>query len=257
MKKIIKSQFYQFFLELIPCVSFICIVALSIWLAIAENSFGEPITGDVYYADFLIQGTMLPLFFIAIAIPILCGGDFLDKTSNYELMSGHLRWESYFGRVIPCIVIGVLGWLIISVAPIIVLTIMNGWGGKIAVSAVIGRYALTLLPLIRFICEIIFLTFVIKNPYIIMALSYVMIMVMSIMAPKGNPFLTGLSNVLHFSWIDSWVTYGLGSLDGSTNYIYEASIPPSDIINTVVFSVIISAAVLYLGYVFFKKDDME
>ena len=89
----------------------------------------------------------------------ICLSDFSDKTSYYELMGGHTRVEVYFGRAIPCLVIGTLGALLLFIIPDITATVMLGWGGDIPVGQIILRRLLLIFPLFRLCCEAVFISF--------------------------------------------------------------------------------------------------
>ena len=263
MRNVIKSQLYQFRKERITKLLFFGLIAIFTLIAfmsiiqaeISETAMIEA-TGGGYFATNLRFFIFMPLVYVASVVAQICGHDFTDKTANYELMSGRQRYQSYFGRVIPAVIIATIGWLIIVVTPVIIITIVKGWGDKISVWEVVLRYALMIFPTIRVACEFVFFTFLIKNPYIVMGLGYLYSMVSmyaEMMSSDGFLFL-GSTNIILLSMVDVWTTYGL---EGKLNFIYDAALSSSDIIGTIVISLVVSAAALFLGYIFFKNDDMN
>lgn len=263
MLNVIKSQLYQFRKERISKFLFFGLMAMFIlipFIAIIQSDVSSSAmtdaTGGGYFATNLRFCIFMPLVYIAAVVAQICGQDFVDKTANYELMSGRRRYQSYFGRVIPSVIIGTIGWFIIAVTPVITVTIIRGWGDKISVWEVVIRYALMLFPAIRVACEFVFFTFLIKNPYIVMGLGYLysMVSIYAEMLPSDGFIFLGSTNIILLSMIDVWTTYGL---EGKVNFIYDAALSSSDVIGTIVVSVVVSAAALLLGYVFFKNDDMN
>lgn len=258
MKDIIKAQFYQLTKEFIPFFTLIGITLCSvlITMAVELQFFGEtePKTGCECFAESSLGFVSMAMLFVAITVPMMCGNDFLDKTTNYELLSGHIRREVFFGRAIPTIIVGTLGYMIASTAPVIATTIKNGWGDYISIEDACFRLFLMFFPVIRIICELIFLSFIIKNPYIVMALGWLSVMIGNMLIGTGGYFSLGITTIGKVVTVDSWSTYGL---EENINFIYDAAFPAADVALVIISSVVVSAASLYLGYIFFKKDDLN
>ncbi len=264
MRNIIKAQFYQLTKEVIPLFTFIGVTACSILISIFvdDNSYinDAPVSGGESFANNMIGFITFSMLFVAITVPLMCGNDFLDKTTNYELLSGHIRRDVFFGRAIPPIIVGTLGCVLSSTAPIIATTIRNGWGDDISIGDVAFRVFLLLFPVIRIICELIFLSFLLKNPYIVMALGWVgimignMLVIGNMLGFTSSYFTLGFTTITKVITVDVWTTYGL---EENVNLVFDTALPVSDIIISILSSVIISAACLYLGYIFFKKDDLN
>ncbi|MBR6664448.1 MAG: hypothetical protein IKL22_01875 [Lachnospiraceae bacterium] len=258
MKNIVKSQFYQIIREKI--LWYMLVVALfmqtlmfmlPIWL---ENE--EATSAGEFFAE---QGNGLiffPLFFLIVAVGQICGTDFLDKTNHYEVLGGHRRHEVYLGRVIPALLVGGLGSLLLSVLPVVLYTIMFGWGTKIPLGAVLLRFIMLLFPFLRLVCEFVFITFLVKNPYVMMGVGYLVfiaIMGLSEILNAFNAFL-GITNMMQLLVVEKWVTFGLG---GDLNYIYEAPLNAGVIVQTILASVVFGVGSLYLGYIYFKNNDLN
>ena len=262
MKNLIKAQLYQLKKDRFVQLAFggmFLILMLSVYMNQLflgiEGSGIDTVTGGGFFANSLSVVIMVGLIFVIIAAPRICGWDFTDKTTNYELMSGHIRREVYFSRVTVSLLIGVVGWLILFCAPLAVTGIMSGWGEKLPLTEAVFRGALMLFPIIRLVCELSCLTFIIKNPYLTMGIGYVLLMLqVSPVFSIKNSFLLGISNLSLLGMVDVWTTYGL---DGELNYIFEAYLGAGDIAGTILASLVAALLSLFIGYIFFKNDDIN
>ena len=109
---------------------------------------------------------------------------------------------------------------------------------------------------ICFNVKALFLTFLLKNPYVIMGLGYMFFILspfISEVIDSFNVFL-GITNLSLLTMVSKWMTFGL---DAKMNYIFEASLSAEIVWGTIIASVGFGVAALYLGYVFFKNDDMN
>ena len=68
-----------------------------------------------------------------------------------------------------------------------------------------------------------------------------------------NAFL-GITNMYQLLLVEKWVTFGLG---GDLNYIYEAHLSAGVIVQTILASVVFGVGSLYLGYIYFKNNDLN
>lgn len=257
MKNIIKAQLYQLKKERLLTIVFWGLFAVLLMDAFFGSGEGVTLSGSETAAKVLQFHSIISSLFVFMVTGICCCSDFLDKTANYEIMSGHTRKEVYLGRVIPCIIIGTTGWLILICSPYILCTAVAGWGTKLAFGDFLLRVVLMILPIIRIICEFIMLSFIIRNPYIIMGIGYGVFVLGGLseaFSQTGSYFL-GITNLTLLSGFDTWLTFGMNN--GAENYIYESALPVNDIVCTIIFSVIFSAASLFLGYHFFKTDDVN
>jgi hypothetical protein len=133
---------------------------------------------------------------------------------------------------------------------------MYGWGTKIAPGPVVFRFVMLLFPFLRLVCEFVFITFLVKNPYVMMGVGYLVfiaIMGLSEILNAFNAFL-GITNMMQLLLVKEWVTFGLG---GDLNYIYEAPLSAGVIVQTILASVVFGVGSLYLGYIYFKNNDLN
>lgn len=255
-----KAQLIQLRKDKICRFIFIGILAvmLIIVLIMADMAFGDiRFTGGEQAVILLTMTQLLAQFFMYLFTAQACGADFMDKTCNYEIMAGHTRREVFFGRVIPTLIIGTVGTMILIAAPIIVEVIMlGGWGDKVSFTDMLLRFLLMAFPIARVICEFVFLTFIIKNPYIVMGISYMLCIILGMYVPvtRDHCFVLGMSNMNAITVIDRWSSFALG---GDLFYIYETGLTADFVLPTIIVSVAIGAAALFLGYTFFRNDDMH
>lgn len=260
MKNIMKAQLLQLKKDRICRFIFIGILVVMFMLVymIVDMASGDiEITGGEHAVMLATMMTLLAQFFMYLFTAQACGVDFTDKTMNYEIMAGHTRCQVYFGRVIPTLVIGTLVTLLLIAVPIAAdVIIMGGWGDKVSFTDMLLRYLLMAFPVARTICEFIFLTFIIKNPYIVMGISYVACIVLGMNVPTTTDhcFVLGMTNINAITVINEWQSFGLG---GDLHYIYETGLSADFVIPTIIVSVIIGGIALLLGYTFFKNDDMH
>ena len=182
----------------------------------------------------------------------------MDKTTNYELLMGHLRKDVYVGRALLSMLVGMTGSIILIIIPIGWLCIMDGWGNEMDLGKALLRLLLCLFPIGRIICEFIFLTYIVKNPYPVM-IAGTLVSVYSVgiipMFTTGDIGVLGLGNLSQLMNFTAWRTFALVGEKEIT--IYDASIAAGDVIRTILLSVVIGGLFLGLGYVFFKKDDLN
>lgn len=261
MKGIIKSQLYKLKSDKIIIFSFgaILLIAVCIQFMIYGMISYEASIGDSGGEQAIFLLMFLSIFsqlFICIFTSQFCGADFLDKTCNYEIMSGHTRAQVYFGRTLPCVIIGTLGAMIIIGIPIALIAVREEWGKLINVGDFLMRYLLMALPIARIISEYIFLSFIIRNPYIIMGISYGLTILVGVNIPPAQMYspILGMSNLNMLTGIDTYTNY---TLMGDCNYIYETALSSGDILKTITFSLIFIFGSLLLGFAIFKNDDLN
>lgn len=260
MNNIIKAQLIQLRKDKIVRFIFLGVLAVTLIMVVMitnTNSGDFIVTGGEQALMLFTMTQLVAQFFLYLFTAQACGVDFTDKTVNYEIMSGHTRREVFFGRVIPTLVIGTVGTMILIAAPVVAnVIILGGWGDKVSLTDMILRFLLMAFPIARLMCEYIFLIFIIKNPYIVMGISYLLCMILGINVPatRDHCFVLGISNMNALTVIKQWHSFGLS---GDLFYIYETGLTADFVLPTIIVSVAIGAVALLLGYTFFKNDDMH
>lgn len=260
MKNIIRSQLVQLRKDRVCRLIFFGVLAatLLVVLALTDVALGDiKITGGELTVILLSMSQLLGQSFMYLFTAQACGADFMDKTCNYEILSGHTRREVFFGRAIPTLIIGTLGTMFLIAAPLVAeVLIHGGWGDKVSLTDMLLRSLLLVFPVARCICEFIFLTYLIKNPYIVMGASFILWMFLNINIPatREHCFILGISNIKAITNIDRWQSFGLG---GNMHHIYITALEADFVLPTIIVSVIMGGIALLLGYTFFKHDDMH
>ena len=261
MKNIMNAQLYKLRKDKISIFTFFAVLVLSIALIFVFFntiiSTGGAYTGGEEVVISLTMFTLFAQFFLYVFTANFCGADFTDKTCNYEIMAGHTRAQVFFGRAIPCVIIGTLCTMILMAAPLVAEVALLGWGDKVKFSDILLRFLLLAFPIARISCEYIFLTYLIKNPYIVMGISYLLCILLGYNIPEGqaNSPILGMSNINMLGNIDFWTSYGLN--EENMYMVYDTALSTGDIVSTIVTSLIFMAGSLFLGYSFFKNDDMH
>lgn len=257
MKNIVRAQIYQLKKErLLPIVFVLCIGLLCITIINQRDfdTFGEIL------CEISSIVPQMSLLFLFTAVAVICGRDFADKTGNYEIMGGHTRKEMYMGRASLAIGVAVVGSVLICYAIIGLGSAFMGWGDAVSLKDVLLRVTLMSFPMFRIACEAVFLTFIIRNAYIVMAAGYVYIFFITElllgMSTQPASYYLGISNLAKLMDMTAFQTYSPVN-PGVKMTVYDASISLSDAGGTVIVSVVVGVVFLVLGYHFFKTDDME
>lgn len=256
MKSILKGQLYMLPRYVMSHLVFILLASIQVLLTILTISdTPELITGAGIFAS--VSGntyTLTAVLYIFILTAQVCLADFSDKTSYYEIMGGHTRSEVYFGRVIPCLVLGTLGSLVLMLIPDITATAMLGWGSDVPVGEIVIRRLLLVFPLLRLACEFVFISFLVKNMVGTIIIGFGIFLGGTELAMiKSTPWL-GMTSISMLYETDIWTTYGL---DSSIHFSYEASLQGDTVIPVVICSVVAAVVSLVMGYLFFRSDDMN
>lgn len=256
MKNILRGQIYMLPKYIISHFVFIGIATIMVLTAFFTIKASPMLiqNAGIFACVPDILSSLISVSYIFILTAQVCLSDFSDKTSYYELMGGHTRLEVYFGRAIPCIVLGTLGTLVLMIVPDITATFLLGWGGDIPLGQIILRRLLLVFPLMRICCECVFLSFLIRNMVAIMVTGYLVFLFGGyISSLNSSPWLATTSISMLYE-TDVWTTYGL---DSKIHFSFGASLQPETIVSVILVSLAAGAISLIMGYFFFAKDDMN
>lgn len=261
MKNIIKAQLYQLKSQRFLYIAFFGVLALSLVMTymIGIGSVPPEIepTASFMASSAISVIWLLVSFFTAIFTGYVCASDFGDKTMNYETMSGTLRKQSFFARVIITIPFSVLFSIALIAADVLIITALYGWGGYIPAKVFVFRLFIAAFPIMRMSCFLVLVSYIFKNvaaPLIVQYLVYILISLISAFSAGGSPFLFAITNILYIGNFELWATFGL---ETSSNYIFETYISSGDVIKTIAVSLIVSAAYIIVGYSFYHRDDLS
>ena len=265
MKNIIRSQLYQLKKNRLLFIIFIGVnvVSIAVGMMMSAMTDNEYELGASYFIATLFSICAVFIEVIPAAVAgLVCAGDFKDKTSNYEIMSGSLRAEAYFGRIVVSVVLSVIMCAVsMALSPIIV-TAVYGWGTSVTVESFVIRVLVSTLPIIKMTCFCCLLSFVIKSSAAVMAVHMGgIILVTTIINMTGG--MGGLTEGL-FAPFDfmkvvsysSYSTYGLNNED-LVWMLFRNELPSRLLAPLAALSLLFSAAYIIIGYHYYHKDDLS
>lgn len=262
MYNVFKSQLYQLRRDIV--IWGIVIGALAATFILHLDAFEAKLTGSETLAgmnDPATMSLMAAMLVLMVIVANVMGKDFLDKTLNYEVLSGHTRKEVFFGRLIVATTIGVFCSFLVIIAVPATLTAINGWGNTMALQGVLIRYSLVFVTLFRIAWELAFLTTLSKNPYITYLLALILGESQFIISTaqmhftdfKVSPLLP-IANCLNLLTFQDWSTF---FLDETDQIVYSSAVTSEMMFWALIPSIVIGAVVILLTYVFFRHDDLN
>ena len=264
MKSIMKASFYQMRREKVIYIAPVIILglsALTILMAHMGGSVGNGtgvVSGDEYVANGFGALLQIQLMMYVVIVGTVCAGDFSDKTSFYEVMSGHRRRDVFWGRVIPAIMISMFLSVLITGTELGLIYMLQGWEGRMNFFEVVMRNVLMLFPLCRILCELICVAFLVREKWLVIGIGmfiYIISSVLPSFVQDSASVILGITNIQLLSDYESWMTYNV--VDGIEMVtVYDSSISFGMAAGTIAASVAAGAFFLFLGYHFFEKDDM-
>lgn len=204
---------------------------------------------------------IIPGIFVIVLTARIMGWDYTDKTLNYELLAGHSRGAVYWSRVCVSLVQVMAGCAIFLFLPLLVFGIINGWGHSADMGNIMLRYGLSFLPLLRLMGECVLLTVLLKNCYMAMIIGYILYY-------SGMLVMLVLEPFVDIKWMVQLCSVNLTKLlymdksrfqyiNGEDVLVYQTSLEPGLLVGTIGVSLIVGIACLVLGYLYFKKSDMN
>lgn len=191
----------------------------------------------------------------------ICGWDQADKTMNYEILSGHSRGEVYFSRVIVSLLWSGISSMIIIILPVLVFSLINGWGVSMKLGDIVVRYLLVIFPILRLICEFILLTFLLQNCYKAMligwVLFYVAVLGSMVYQDLTDKVMTVQFAVTNMMQLLNFSNFRPEYINGQDVPIYETAVSQSMVAGTLVVSILIGTLCLAAGYAIYRKQDIH
>ena len=232
---------------------------MMLFLCVAQGDSISSLTPSYYFAT-QNMAMITALFYLGIVI-ISCkavAGDSVDKTINYEILSGHQRETVFFARVVAALLWGAcIPWLL-AVLPVGVFGLMNGWGMETDQRDVILRMLLSIFPLLRLCALNQMFAALTKSAGKGIALGFLSDLVISL--------LTSLEDALHIT-----ANYALGLtnimvlltslnsrqlvIDQKPVMVFDTAVTFGMVLKTLVFSLGFMGLYLGVAYYNFKKKD--
>lgn len=197
---------------------------------------------------------------VALLTARIMGWDYNDKTLNYELLAGHSRAKVFWSRVLVSMLWCLVSVIIVLLVPLLVFGILNGWGVTADLGGTLLRYALTLFPLLRFCCECILLTVLMRNCYMVMIIGFVLYEFSWVFA-EMQALMTNVKLTTHFASTNVTRLLEFGRqyfdyIDGEDVVVHETAMEASLVMGTMGVSLLVGGACLFIAYRYFKKCDL-
>lgn len=257
MRDIMKAQLYQYKKERLPLIVFIAMIAMILITAMNEAE-GNPFSDAACTMAMIIA--QLSMMCLATVVAIFCGMDFVDQTSNYEIMSGHTRKDAFLGRAIPAVLLGALSSVCVILLVIVIGTLLLGWGDAVSLKAYLLHVLLLVFPYFRIACEFVCIVFIVRNPYLVLAIGcfYSVGMGELLVGISNSPFsfALGLTNLNRLTNYVAFSTYSPADPSDMIT-VYDASLSMVDVLGTIGSSLGVGILFLVLGYHFFQTDDIR
>ncbi len=258
MWNVIRATLYQLKSDFVLWSSFVGISLLGVLMGI-DYMDGTGM-GSLFVADMGMGMLMFAGFCLIIAGTNIVAKDFSDKTAYYELMSGHTRGQVFFGRVMVAVPLGMIlcfGSMII--APVVI-TLMTGWGETIAMGEIIVRYALVLACLFPAMCMVVTAAIIIRNHNVTFLVMFVfnqlqifLVLFRELWDGIAVTVLTPISRCVTLLLVQS-----RPEIDATTGVArFDMSVPLDEVVSVVSGSVVWGIALLLIGYLVFRKSDLN
>lgn len=233
-----------------------CVCASLIPFSFGALGFEGPTAGE-FAANWSYMANMVAQMFIMLNTCWICTMDFGDKTANYELMTGHTRFEMFSARITASLITGILGFLMLFIVPTAVAAIIWEWGSCIYLHDMIFRWLLLIFPAARIIIETAIISFVIRKPQTAFVVVFMGDMLLNVgiqySGVDSSNFILGMTNLNSLINVDSWATYGLNKIW----LTFDPTLPASMIAGTIIVSLAASVLFFFIGYTFFRYDDID
>lgn len=217
-------------------------------------------SGGLYFAKYATEYPVVFAIVFVIVVPRISGWDATDQTMNYEILSGHSRKEIYFTRVLVSLFWSMLTGIVMMVLPQLLVTLINGWGDNVSFADVALRYLLVLFPMFRLACELILLTFLMKNCYAAMLIGWIgfdaaMIgcMLYKEFTDQALGVQLSVSNLIQLFTLEN---YKLLYIHGKDIPVFDSALNPSVMGSSILVSLLAGVLCLALGYAVFQKRDL-
>ena len=219
---------------------------------------GGELTMEEEYSQVLSMiATMVMMLSACVAAYIFCD-DFNDKTLNYEILIGKKRRQVYLARIIVALSV------VITVYLCVVLTIalsiyIWGFGSAESKKWLFIRLLMLGLENIRAAAFLIFVSQIVKtmrNAFSGAGLLFLPMILSALIGANRVSYLLTMSAVTNLATPGLQSTYNV-ALGGIKQYMRNDWSLSGDIIAEVVITgVLLTALYLFLGWIYFKRDDL-
>ncbi len=257
MKNLIKAQLYQLKKNRILILIFLALCIMQVSGSAGEMAYQNwELSAGGYLAANGLSVLSPVILIVTLVTAEVCGADFMDKTGNYELMAGYRRKDIFFSRTVLSVLLSLPAMFLLLLVWAVAAIALGGWGTELSTEAVLARMVLLIFPIFRLVCEFVFLSYVIKNQYIVMGCGLFLFMGNAVLSiPEHVRMFSSIGSIHELVNFSSWATFRL--VDEKEIRIYESAISSFDVLGIAVISVLAGVLFLWLGYQFYKKDDLH
>ena len=262
MNNIIKSLNYQIKRDIVTYIAIFAGIAVALLPALEFSAveIGE-INGGLYANYYLGTMMLIPYIMSCLIGACVIGKDMGDKTINYEIMSGHSRGQSFWGRVIAAFVWDIGLCILVSAIPIGLISAINGWGNNIVFAHFAQRYVIIIVSTCRILSFVVLITTLIRHPvaggfisYGVINFSTIPLILLEELFDKKMYHVLAMSDIFYLSDFINMVSI---VENGEKIAKYDLSVPTSFFIVSIIVTFGVSAVYLSLAYLVFKKRDMR
>lgn len=258
MLHLMKSKWYQLTKEKLLWIAFAVTLFLQFTSMNGELSDGFSSNVCRFIVEFGQNMQLIAMLFAVVATAIITGGDFMDKTFNYEVLSGHTRAEIFFSKTILSVLVGMVGYIFILVVPVLIAGNIYEFGNELDQAELMIRVWLSAIVTLRIICASICFTYMVKIPYITMGAGFLMFEIgplLTTFMSDNKSCLLGITCYNRLTEFESWMTYTMGN---SMNIItvYGHKMAGKDFAEIIISTILMGAIMLLVGYSYFKRDDV-
>lgn len=258
MLNIMKSQVYQLLRDKLMWMIIIVVFLMSIFSSMEH--FDLQTTGSEMVATLSSFIFMFANIITLVVVANVMGKDFMDKTLNYEIMSGHSRGEVFFGRMIVALAVGpLLSFLALIFIPVL-FSCLYGWGNSMDLSGVIWRYGLVYINQFRIGCEVVLLSAFLKNAYLTYIVGFLLADVQLFFTTLKMHYDVDTLPLMSICYGNDLVTFSDWStffLNEKDQMFYTSETSLEMILTTLLLTVIVGSILTFISYFYFKKDDLS
>ena len=219
---------------------------------------GDEFTMEEEYVGLLPTLSFLIMFLLECAALYMFCDDYADKTLNYEILIGKSRLRVYISRIIVTLSVVIIAYLCVVCSVVLSISIW-GFGSADGEKWLYIRLLMFGFEYIRAAAFAIFISQIVKdmgNAIGGIALIYVPMILSTLLNVTRISYLPASTAVMNLAHIETQSKYNIVA-GGIKQYLrYDWSLSGDIIAEIVITSILFTALYLFLGWIYFKKDDL-
>lgn len=219
---------------------------------------GDELTMEEEYVGLLPMLSFLIMFLLECAALYMFCDDYADKTLNYEILIGKSRLKVYISRIIVTLSVAIIAYLCVICSIALSISIW-GFGSADGEKWLYIRLLMFGFEHIRAVAFAIFISQIVKdmrNAIGGIALIFVPMILSMLLKVTRISYLPASNAVMNLARIETQSKYNIVA-GGIKQYLrYDWSLSGDIIAEIVITSILFTALYLFLGWIYFKKDDL-